>query len=493
MLVGGNSKCLMFCQVSPSASNHNETSCSLKFAARVRNVELGQAKRSVKSGDNVKTKAELIRQKEESRSKDDEIESLRDTCDQLRDQLSSAESTIRELKQSQATAVVVATRSAADEVTISSLQQQNAQLQAQLASLKAAASTSVPLSRVAVSTAPKIAAVPVPVPVPSPISSTNGAASDDEEFRPFTAPAAGRVALAPLPSSGATPRSILRNSTSSKKELEMDVGPSRLQHLFDREADNIRVGENAPATRTNKQAVPTVSPPNGKKRKPMSSPLASKQLRPNNDDDADESATDLNQSLDEFDLRKRVKSGNDAAKQREEAARAAAALISGPLTASLAAVPSFSMGKKLFAPRAAATATGTTATTSNKGGKVTPATPQSGIHQRPRTPPGSVSSAEIEAGKRKSVRWGSVQARVISPPIDANTATPTQAGTGSLSAVSSSLSSSAGNDGAARRTAKPKVKSTTGSALGPAKRNQRPATASSVSASNTSKWNRTTK
>merc|ERR1712072_848267 len=44
--LGGHSKVLMFVQVSPAGSNTSETRCSLDFAARARNVELGQAKQN---------------------------------------------------------------------------------------------------------------------------------------------------------------------------------------------------------------------------------------------------------------------------------------------------------------------------------------------------------------------------------------------------------------------------------------------------------------
>ena len=43
--LGGDSKCLMFVQVAPTSCDVSETLCSLNFAARARNVELGQAKR----------------------------------------------------------------------------------------------------------------------------------------------------------------------------------------------------------------------------------------------------------------------------------------------------------------------------------------------------------------------------------------------------------------------------------------------------------------
>lgn len=44
--LGGGAKCLMFCQVSPSADDFQETKCTLQFAKRVRATKLGQAKRS---------------------------------------------------------------------------------------------------------------------------------------------------------------------------------------------------------------------------------------------------------------------------------------------------------------------------------------------------------------------------------------------------------------------------------------------------------------
>ena len=44
---GGNSKTLMVVQVSPVEKNSGETVCSLSFAERIRNVELGQASRKI--------------------------------------------------------------------------------------------------------------------------------------------------------------------------------------------------------------------------------------------------------------------------------------------------------------------------------------------------------------------------------------------------------------------------------------------------------------
>ena len=63
--LGGNSKCLMFVNISPAVYNLGETICSLNFASRCRNVELGQAKKQSdeksilpsKSSDNLSTPA----------------------------------------------------------------------------------------------------------------------------------------------------------------------------------------------------------------------------------------------------------------------------------------------------------------------------------------------------------------------------------------------------------------------------------------------------
>ena len=48
---GGDAKTLMFVQISPSEQDMNETLSSLNFAARVRGVELGPAKKQVDTGE----------------------------------------------------------------------------------------------------------------------------------------------------------------------------------------------------------------------------------------------------------------------------------------------------------------------------------------------------------------------------------------------------------------------------------------------------------
>jgi len=54
--LSGNSKVLMFCNVSPASYNVGETLCTLGFAARCRNVELGQAKKGVDTAEVKKLK-----------------------------------------------------------------------------------------------------------------------------------------------------------------------------------------------------------------------------------------------------------------------------------------------------------------------------------------------------------------------------------------------------------------------------------------------------
>lgn len=44
---GGDSKTLMFVQISPNENDLSETLCSLNFASRVKGIEMGPAKRQL--------------------------------------------------------------------------------------------------------------------------------------------------------------------------------------------------------------------------------------------------------------------------------------------------------------------------------------------------------------------------------------------------------------------------------------------------------------
>lgn len=57
---GGDSKTLMFVQVSPNEADVSETLCSLNFASRVRGVELGPARKHLDSGELFKYKQLVI-------------------------------------------------------------------------------------------------------------------------------------------------------------------------------------------------------------------------------------------------------------------------------------------------------------------------------------------------------------------------------------------------------------------------------------------------
>lgn len=62
MFVGGDSKTLMFVQISPSDQDLSETLSSLNFATRVRGVELGPVRKQIDTNEllKVKTMVRLI-------------------------------------------------------------------------------------------------------------------------------------------------------------------------------------------------------------------------------------------------------------------------------------------------------------------------------------------------------------------------------------------------------------------------------------------------
>ncbi|KAF6165546.1 hypothetical protein GIB67_006436 [Kingdonia uniflora] len=74
--LGGDSKTLMFVQISPLENDLGETISSLNFATRVRGVELGPAKKKIDSGEMQKMKIMLDKVKQESRFKEESIRKL---------------------------------------------------------------------------------------------------------------------------------------------------------------------------------------------------------------------------------------------------------------------------------------------------------------------------------------------------------------------------------------------------------------------------------
>ena len=57
---GGDSKTLMFVQISPNENDLSETLCSLNFASRVRGIELGPAKKQVENNELLRCKQMVL-------------------------------------------------------------------------------------------------------------------------------------------------------------------------------------------------------------------------------------------------------------------------------------------------------------------------------------------------------------------------------------------------------------------------------------------------
>ncbi|KAL5205447.1 hypothetical protein ABZP36_033656 [Zizania latifolia] len=81
--LSGDSKTLMFVQISPNENDVGETLCSLNFASRVRGVELGQARKQVDVGELSRYKLMAGRAKQDSKNKDAQIKSMEETIQSL--------------------------------------------------------------------------------------------------------------------------------------------------------------------------------------------------------------------------------------------------------------------------------------------------------------------------------------------------------------------------------------------------------------------------
>ncbi|VFQ99663.1 unnamed protein product [Cuscuta campestris] len=77
--LGGDSKALMFVQISPSDKDLSETLSSLNFATRVRGVELGPVRKQIDTSELQKMKAMLDKARHDSRSKDESLKKLEDS------------------------------------------------------------------------------------------------------------------------------------------------------------------------------------------------------------------------------------------------------------------------------------------------------------------------------------------------------------------------------------------------------------------------------
>ncbi|XP_043700677.1 kinesin-like protein KIN-14Q isoform X2 [Telopea speciosissima] len=77
--LGGDSKTLMFVQISPKENDLSETLCSLNFASRVRGIELGPAKKQLDSTELVKYKQMVEKAKQDIKSKEVLIKKMEET------------------------------------------------------------------------------------------------------------------------------------------------------------------------------------------------------------------------------------------------------------------------------------------------------------------------------------------------------------------------------------------------------------------------------
>lgn len=77
--LGGDSKALMFVQISPNENDLSETICSLNFASRVRGIELGPAKKQLDTIELLKHKQMADKTKQEVKLKDLQIKRMEET------------------------------------------------------------------------------------------------------------------------------------------------------------------------------------------------------------------------------------------------------------------------------------------------------------------------------------------------------------------------------------------------------------------------------
>ncbi|XP_072988679.1 kinesin-like protein KIN-14E [Typha latifolia] len=95
--LGGDSKALMFVQISPSENDLSETLSSLNFASRVRGIELGPAKKQVDTGELQKMKQMLDKVKQEARMKDETLRKLEENCQNLENKVKGKEQNYKTL------------------------------------------------------------------------------------------------------------------------------------------------------------------------------------------------------------------------------------------------------------------------------------------------------------------------------------------------------------------------------------------------------------
>ncbi|CAH9106207.1 unnamed protein product [Cuscuta europaea] len=145
--LGGDSKALMFVQISPSDKDLSETLSSVNFATRVRGVELGSARKQIDTSELQRMKAMLDKARHDSKSKDESLKKLQENLkiienkNREKEQVwKSQQEEIKELKsqlelkmslhsQSEKQVLHISDRLRGSEETCSTLQQQVTELE----------------------------------------------------------------------------------------------------------------------------------------------------------------------------------------------------------------------------------------------------------------------------------------------------------------------------------------------------------------------------
>ncbi|KAK7272670.1 hypothetical protein RJT34_29414 [Clitoria ternatea] len=90
--LGGDSKALMFVQISPNENDLSETICSLNFASRVRGIELGPARKQLDTSELLRHKQMAEKIKQEVKLKDLQIKKMEETIHGLESKIKERDS-----------------------------------------------------------------------------------------------------------------------------------------------------------------------------------------------------------------------------------------------------------------------------------------------------------------------------------------------------------------------------------------------------------------
>lgn len=96
--LGGDSKTLMFLQISPNENDVNETLCSLNFASRVRGIELGPAKKQFDINELSRYKQMVEKGKQDAKSKEGQIKKMEETIHGLESKMKAKDMSNKNLQ-----------------------------------------------------------------------------------------------------------------------------------------------------------------------------------------------------------------------------------------------------------------------------------------------------------------------------------------------------------------------------------------------------------